>query len=269
MEANGEAEVPPPPQKPETEPTTENNTNSSESKLSKNAQKKLARQQRWGSKKIEKKLAEKEHKKKEAERKRKEWEETLARMSEDERTKFIESRINLRKERMEKNLEEKHSKRERLIKAKEHGQNVVVDVEFSHLMVSSEIRSLVQQIMYCYAANGRCESPAHLWLTGCEGEMDNQLKKVLTVNQVLEIILKFIETRDWKTSFFAVIPQRKRTQADSEGNADNTVEEEEECEQNDDLMACKKQCVEEEEIEQKDELMASKKQCVEEIPSNC
>jgi tRNA (guanine9-N1)-methyltransferase len=90
------------------------------------------------------------------------------------------------------------------------------------------------------------------------------------VNQVLEIILKFLETRDWKTSFFAVIPQRKRTQADSEGNADNTVEEEEEeCEQTDDIMACKKQCVEEEEIEQKDELMASKKQCVEEIPSNC
>ncbi|MCI26119.1 tRNA (guanine-N1)-methyltransferase [Trifolium medium] len=32
--------------------------------------------------------------------------------------------------------------------------------------------------MYCYAANGRCESPAHLWLTGCEGEMDDQLKKI-------------------------------------------------------------------------------------------
>ncbi|WJX22989.1 tRNA (guanine(9)-N(1))-methyltransferase [Trifolium repens] len=366
MEPNGEVEAgvpppPPPPQKTETEQTTENNTNSSEPILSKNAQKKLARQQRWEAKKAEKKAAAKEQKKKEGERKRKEWEESLASMNEDERTKFIESRICLRKERMEKNLEEKHSKKERLVKAKEHGQNVVVDLEFSHLTSSSEIRSLVQQIMYCYAANGRCESPAHLWLTGCEGEMDNQLKKmpgfdkwiiekenksyievlqdrkddlvyltadsetvleeldlnkiyiigglvdrnrykgitmekaqnqgiqtaklpignfmkmsssqVLTVNQVLEIILKFLETRDWKTSFFAVIPQRKRTQADSEGNADNTVEEEEEeeeeCEQNDDIMACKKQCVEEEEIEQKDELMASKKQCVEEIPSNC
>lgn len=32
--------------------------------------------------------------------------------------------------------------------------------------------------MYCYAVNGRCESPAHLWLTGCEGEMDDQLKKI-------------------------------------------------------------------------------------------
>jgi tRNA (guanine9-N1)-methyltransferase len=48
---------------------------------------------------------------------------------------------------MEKNLEEKHSKKERLVKAKEHGQNVVVDLEFSHLMSSSEIRSLVQQVI--------------------------------------------------------------------------------------------------------------------------
>lgn len=32
--------------------------------------------------------------------------------------------------------------------------------------------------MYCYAVNGRCECPAHLWLTGCEGEMENQLNKI-------------------------------------------------------------------------------------------
>lgn len=34
------------------------------------------------------------------------------------------------------------------------------------------------QIMYCYAVNGRSACPAHLWLTGCEGEMQNQLLKV-------------------------------------------------------------------------------------------
>lgn len=30
--------------------------------------------------------------------------------------------------------------------------------------------------MYCYAVNGRCASPAHLWLTGCQGEMLSQLQ---------------------------------------------------------------------------------------------
>ncbi|THG11376.1 hypothetical protein TEA_018878 [Camellia sinensis var. sinensis] len=152
--------------------------------------------------------------------------------------------------------------------------------------------------------NGRCTAPGHLWLTGCQGEMEIQLKRlpgfdkwiiekenrsyieafqdrkehlvyltadsenildeldltkiyivgglvdrnrwkgitmekakeqgirtaklpigdylkmsssqVLTVNQVIEILLKFLETRDWKTSFFQVIPQRKRCEADSE-----------------------------------------------------
>lgn len=63
------------------------------------------------------------------------------------------------------------------------------------------------------------------------------------MNQVLEILLKFLETRDWKTSFFQVIPQRKRGQADSEGNAEeDTVGEEDE--QKDDQMASKKSCVE-------------------------
>lgn len=34
------------------------------------------------------------------------------------------------------------------------------------------------QIMYCYAVNGRCSSPAHLWLTGCQGEMERQLQRL-------------------------------------------------------------------------------------------
>jgi len=70
------------------------------------------------------------------------------------------------------------------------------------------------------------------------------------VNQVVEILLKYLETRDWRTSFFAVIPQRKRCQSDSEGNAEDTVEGEEEREQNDGITA-------------------NKKICVEEVPSNC
>jgi len=45
--------------------------------------------------------------------------------------------------------------------------------------------------------------------------------QVLTVNQVFEIMLKFVETRDWKTAFFHVIPQRKRGEAETGDDGDN------------------------------------------------
>lgn len=32
--------------------------------------------------------------------------------------------------------------------------------------------------MYCYAINGRCALPAHIWLTGCKGEMQNHLTRI-------------------------------------------------------------------------------------------
>ncbi|KAI4298830.1 hypothetical protein L6164_032347 [Bauhinia variegata] len=73
----------------------------SQKPLSKSAQKKLLKQQRFEAKKAEKKALMKEQKRKDAERKRKEWEENLASACEEERLKLIESRKSLRKERME------------------------------------------------------------------------------------------------------------------------------------------------------------------------
>ncbi|SRR6266851_3302338 len=34
-------------------------------------------------------------------------------------------------------------------------------------------------------------------------------RKVLTVNQVFEILVKWVETRDWELSLYSVIPKRK------------------------------------------------------------
>lgn len=117
--------------------------------LSKNAQKKLLKQQRWDAKKAEKKAMIKEQKKKEAERKKREWEEKLGSLgSQEERQKLIESRKESRKMRMERRSEEKENKFERLNNARVNGQNIVLDLEFAHLMNTSELHSLVKQVVF-------------------------------------------------------------------------------------------------------------------------
>ncbi|XWS18115.1 hypothetical protein CRYUN_Cryun32bG0014100 [Craigia yunnanensis] len=62
-------------------------------------------------------------------------------------THIFEKRIEER-ERMEKRFEERGQKLQRLTQAKETGQNIVLDLEFSHLMTHSEIHSLVQHVFF-------------------------------------------------------------------------------------------------------------------------
>ncbi|KAF0908876.1 hypothetical protein E2562_030180 [Oryza meyeriana var. granulata] len=268
--------------------------------MSKSARKKLLKQERQAAQKAARKAAEKERRRADIERRRREWEEALAAApSEEARVEMVEARRQTRRERVGRRAEERGARAKRLRRAAEGaGQKVVLDLEFGDLMRPNEIHSLTQQIMYCYAVNGRSTTPAHLWLTGCNGEMATHLQRipgydnwmiekeanpyleafedlkenlvyltvdaetvlddldmskiyiigglvdrnrwkgvtlkkavdqgiqcaklpignylkmsssqVLTVNQVFEIMLKFLETRDLKTLFFHVIPQRKR-----------------------------------------------------------
>ncbi|ERN19257.1 hypothetical protein AMTRI_Chr10g7360 [Amborella trichopoda] len=329
--------------------------------LSKNAQKKLLKLQRYEEKKAQTKAASRERKKQEGERKRREWEEKLNGVSEEEKARLLESRKELRRERMDMRAEEREKKRDKLRRAMETGQNIVVDLEFADLMKKSEINSLVQQIMYCYAVNKKCSIPAHLWLTGCKEEMGTQLQKipgsenwiieretrsyiealhdrkenlvyltadsentleeldpkeiyiigglvdrnrwkgitekkakeqgiksaklpigsyikmsssqVLTVNQVVEILLSFLETKDWKKSFFQVIPQRKQyaleEQEDGEEDGLEAMrkcteeQEEEEKEDKEEGFEAKRKCIEEDEGQNKQDGFVVKRKCTE------
>lgn len=52
-------------------------------------------------------------------------------------------------------------------------------------------------------------------------------RKILTVNQAFEILVKWVETRDWEQALYSVIPKRKHDQDgqddpnDDETEADN------------------------------------------------
>jgi len=201
------------------------------------------------------------------------------------------------------------AKKQRQQLAFENGQKLVIDLEFHDLMLEKERKSLMSQLMYCYAANNRAAEPCRLVLTGLDGPMGelyhaipgsqhwqvdaaskdyiehfadtkdqlvyltadstneitelskdkvyiiggivdhNRYKnltldkankqgiaharlpigadlkmmtsKVLTVNQVVEIVLNYLDTKDWHEALVKAIPKRKRgAEEDDDANED-------------------------------------------------
>lgn len=57
------------------------------------------------------------------------------------------------------------ARRARLRASVEEGVRVVIDLGFSDKMSDGELRSMCNQVTYCYHANGQCAVPAHLMIT--------------------------------------------------------------------------------------------------------
>ncbi|GLJ16333.1 hypothetical protein SUGI_0276190 [Cryptomeria japonica] len=287
---------------PEHRPEKEEEIRIGDPPLSKSAGKKLKKLQRYEEKKARQKAMAKQIKERSKEQKRQDWADKLAGLGEEERSNLIQAKVDARKERRAQMLQDRQLTKQKLKNAQQSGQNIVLDLELCELMTSGEISSLMQQIMYCYAANKKSSTPAHIWLTGCRGKIKSRLEKVpgfdnwhvekeecyyiealkerkdnlvyltadsenvvkeldsskiyiigglvdrnrfkgitmqkaedqgiqtvklpisehlrmtssqvLTVNQVFEILITYLELKDWKKSLMKVIPQRKRSEVD-------------------------------------------------------
>ncbi|XP_036266667.1 tRNA methyltransferase 10 homolog A isoform X4 [Pipistrellus kuhlii] len=124
---------------------------------------------------------------------------------------------------------------------------LIIDCSFDSLMVLKDIKKLHKQIQRCYAENRRALHPVQFYLTSHGGQLKKNMdendkgwvnwkgltykqasdhgidhaqlplgnfvkmnsRKVLAVNHVFEIILEYLQTRDWQEAFFTVLPQRK------------------------------------------------------------
>ena len=51
------------------------------------------------------------------------------------------------------------------MQALKSGQGIILDLDFQDLMTEQEMRSLVGQLQFAYAANCKAEVPAHLYFT--------------------------------------------------------------------------------------------------------
>ncbi|KAK9814235.1 hypothetical protein WJX72_002683 [[Myrmecia] bisecta] len=144
--------------------------------LSKNAKKKLLKQQRYAEKKAARKASNKEARKAEVARKKMDSQANLESMSASEREAWRVQRLEKLKARRETASANKALKQQ----AMATGQPIVLDLAFGEHMTDAEIKSLCQQIAYCYAANSRASRPFHLHLASLQGKMLDAMQQQLS-----------------------------------------------------------------------------------------
>ena len=131
---------------------------------------------RYEAKKKLRKEQEKMKRKAVREKKIAESQAALSKMSEEELVAWREARAMKVAERQN----EREERRNRLQAAIKSGQRIVIDLEFENLMTDNELKSISQQLAYCYGANTRAPVPAHLILSGVKGKMLERLNCQMT-----------------------------------------------------------------------------------------
>lgn len=123
--------------------TSDNGTQTSDAKISKNQLKKLEKRKMHEEMKLKRKAIEKEQKKEKREKRQREYREEKEKMTEEEwQEKIAQRKIDRTKHKQLRDV-----KKENLKNAMESGQKIILDLEFSELMRPEELRSLAQQVI--------------------------------------------------------------------------------------------------------------------------
>ncbi|CAK0787872.1 hypothetical protein CVIRNUC_011094 [Coccomyxa viridis] len=146
-----------------------NNADSSApvTQLSKNQQKKQRRQEAARQKHLAKKAEEKAARKASQEKKLAEREQHIAQMTEKERQAWDQQTQGKRQARKQAEKDRK----EKLQRALDSGQRIIIDLDFADKMTGAELRSVCKQLAYSYSANTRAARPGHLILTSYQANL--------------------------------------------------------------------------------------------------